>query len=516
MPSLQQLPYDLVLNIVYHLDFHDIQCLKLTCKPLHYLVVTRPVYRHLAVELLRRCRALPLTGFQRLSDLSTAQLIRLVNKAQLLEHGWLTRTPQPALSAYFAPDRDGTPTSTTVSSDGTMSTTHDDNAMTSQNNGWYKIVSTPPHEKVDWLSPITASFTLCATKGGRVILWDILRDCALAEWHAGERWELWKCRVEFERRTVYFTMARHLGGSRDDHEMEFKIMQIQFPESAQTGVNTHLDVAPTFSHIRTFMTSGIVMNIFLLDPILRLLSGFVLMWNSTTIGLFVLLDWDKDEYVFIDTMIQCGNEDNWSCIFHDDEIIIHSEGANGAAQYFYPLSLLREHVSKSQGLEDTAPRLSRMLSPPRAKSRRFTFPRLPPTHYRSPFRSAASYTHIPVVMAPLPIISNISGSHQISQVIMTPTILPNLPPAILQGNGMLPPAALDGYTIPRRPSEHDIEMPNPFKYPDWYPESAHFVRQWWPTLPAIPRLSCTVILFACTKHAMARGPGDACSPRFLA
>jgi hypothetical protein len=28
-----------------------------------------------------------------------------------------------------------------------------------------------------------------------------------------EKWELWKCRVEFEERIVYFTMARILKGS---------------------------------------------------------------------------------------------------------------------------------------------------------------------------------------------------------------------------------------------------------------------------------------------------------------
>jgi hypothetical protein len=38
--------------------------------------------------------------------------------------------------------------------------------------------------------------------------------------------------------------------------------------------------------------------------------------------------------------------------------------------------------------------------------------------------------------------------------------------------------------------------PNPYPFPPWYPESAHFVRQWWPTLPNIPRVSCTVVLLA--------------------
>ena len=38
--------------------------------------------------------------------------------------------------------------------------------------------------------------------------------------------------------------------------------------------------------------------------------------------------------------------------------------------------------------------------------------------------------------------------------------------------------------------------PSPFFTHTWYPESAHFVRQWWPTIPSVPRLSCTVFLLA--------------------
>lgn len=40
------------------------------------------------------------------------------------------------------------------------------------------------------------------------------------------------------------------------------------------------------------------------------------------------------------------------------------------------------------------------------------------------------------------------------------------------------------------------DKPSPFFTHTWYPESAHFVRQWWPTLPSVPRLSCTVFLLA--------------------
>jgi len=125
----------------------------------------------------------------RTSDLSTDQLVEVVNRAAQLERGWLVRTPRPALNA-FAPEGKETPNRTTES------------------NYWYKVVGTPPGEEVDWLSPITASYTLCATKSGKVVCWDVHRDVGISEWNPGERWELWKCRVEFEQRIVYFTMAK--------------------------------------------------------------------------------------------------------------------------------------------------------------------------------------------------------------------------------------------------------------------------------------------------------------------
>lgn len=47
------------------------------------------------------------------------------------------------------------------------------------------------------------------------------------------------------------------------------------------------------------------MNVFLLDPSERLLSAFIWVSASNTIGLYTLPDWDKNEYVFIDTGIEC-------------------------------------------------------------------------------------------------------------------------------------------------------------------------------------------------------------------
>lgn len=51
-------------------------------------------------------------------------------------------------------------------------------------------------------------------------------------------------------------------------------------------------------------------------------------------------------------------------------------------------------------------------------------------------------------------------------------------------------------TKPFRFPDFPEDKPSPFFTISWYPESAHFVRQWWPTLPSVPRLSCTVFLLA--------------------
>jgi hypothetical protein len=78
------------------------------------------------------------------------------------------------------------------------------------------------------------------------------------------------------------------------------------------------------------------MNVFLLDPPGRLLACFVWVSNPNSIGLYTLLDWDTQEYVFIDTGIECVSHaliylcavfayfkpisqlpsSNWSCILY--------------------------------------------------------------------------------------------------------------------------------------------------------------------------------------------------------
>ncbi|KZT03901.1 uncharacterized protein LAESUDRAFT_683058 [Laetiporus sulphureus 93-53] len=433
--GLHSLPYDLLLNIAQYLDFREIYAVQLTCKALHDFANSRPVYRNLAVSLLQRCRPLPLSGFQRLSDLTTEQLVCAVTKAIRLEQAWQTRAPRPSRASTAAHQAYANP----------YAVPPDD-----WERSWYRVIRAPPGEEVDWLSPITSSYSLCATKTGKVVCWDVQRDVCLAEWDPHERWELWKCRVEFDVRTVFFTMAKVLRRPYDDRLMEFVLMQLKFPEADGGGDAEELPT-PEFSRLAMFKTIGVVMNVFLLDPPTRLLSAFVWMSSSNTIGLYALLDWEKKEYVFIDTGIEYSVLSNWSCILYNQDIVIHSEDSDHAHQYFYPISVLRQYCRALPTDPFSVPSISTRLSPHVSMTSGFIFPAQP---LDSSLSEAAA------------------ENGEETQVVQ----------------------AVDN-TRPHT-SGTSSQNPNPFPYSEWYPESAHFVRQWWPTLSSIPRLSCTVVLLA--------------------
>ncbi|KXN86023.1 hypothetical protein AN958_10580 [Leucoagaricus sp. SymC.cos] len=562
--GLSTLPYDLLLNITFFLNLKDIHALHLTCKTLNDFTTTRPVYRKLATDLLRKCRALPLKGFQRLTDLTTQQLIRSVNQTARYDNAWRRRAPRPIsrLTSLYgtAHYMDGPSNSAAV----TQSSSHPTRT-------WYKVVSAPPDEEVDWLSPITSSYTLCATKSGKVVCWDVQSDSCLAEWNPGERWELWKCRVEFDERTVYFTMAKILDASQDDSRiMEFVLMRLTFsdPPSGENSAEQ-----PIFSRVTEFRTMGVVMNIFLLDPSERLLSAFVWVASSNTIGLYALLDWKRPEYTFIDTGIEYAVSANWSCILYDEHIVIHCEEPESAHQHFYPFSLLRAHSAYLPS-RLSHPKIIGRVPPARTLTKKFVFPRIT---YREPSTGSApngeedmmwlsalsphmvlllpSMSPTQVIgaahLAPIPsnaatagatpppgvslaASSSSSGGTNNAMVVSPGSQTTPLPPSSSQpiglstpsstsesgsGSGSIPtPGAplLPHASLPPQPSitpgsipfiqyphfnphthsPPQVPLPNPFPFPTWYPESAHFVRQWWPSLPGIPRVSCTVVLLA--------------------
>lgn len=306
---------------------------------------------------------------------------------------------------------------------------------------WFRIIDSPPNEEVDWLSPITSKYTLCATKSGKVVCWDISSNSQLSSWEPEEKWELWKCRVEFDERMVYFTMARITNDEEeDDRLMEFILMGLHFPAD---------DRPPEFMQIARFSTMGLVINVFLLDPSARILAAFVYNLDTETICLYLIPDWEKREYVLINTGIACPPSSNWSCIIDGGDVVIHCEESARAIQYFYPVRLLKSYMQQMSSDATVIPAVSARLSPVKILEKQFLSP---PCLYRVSPASALEETQ-----------------------------------------------------------ERVEEDSDPYPAAHWYPESAHFVRQWWPTVPGIPRMSCTVVLLAhhevdtqCDKYVLAQ------------
>lgn len=179
---------------------------------------------------------------------------------------------------------------------------------------------------------------------------------------------------------------------------------------------------------------------------------------------------------------------NWSCILYEKNIVIHCEESDEAFQHFYPISLLQTQ-NNIQKLKNSVPVVSGVVSPTKTLTRRFLFPLAPrvPEHEAGVGGDAGGHHghhHLYADPATNGIIINdttdgTASDAQASSSASTSTLtlrdVPSTPP---------PP-------IPEEPVN-----PNPFPFPTWYPESAHFVRQWWPSLPGISRVSCTVVLLA--------------------
>ncbi len=171
---------------------------------------------------------------------------------------------------------------------------------------------------------------------------------------------------------------------------------------------------------------------------------------------------------------------NWSCILYKEQIVIHSEESDVAHQYFYPISVLQRHARPSSPSPSFVPSISERLPPITTMTASFIFP--PQTRVHTPASvsvaeedPADADANIVDLVAPVPdgaLNGDANGD--------------------ANGNGN---ENGDGNT---EDGDDNVSVSdgNPFPYPPWYPESAHFVRQWWPTLSSVPRLSCTVVLLA--------------------
>jgi hypothetical protein len=190
---------------------------------------------------------------------------------------------------------------------------------------------------------------------------------------------------------------------------------------------------------------------------------------------------------------------NWSCILFQQHIVIHCEESDAAFQHFYPLSLLRQY-STTLTSKSSTPAISRRLTPFRTLTKKFRFPSIPDTDTESEPDLDGQTLHEngddDIINPSIPILNGAGPSNQV------PTTLPSSsasPSAISTYSSISTPTSSSGSSVivvPPLPPTIPLININPHPFPPWYPESAHFVRQWWPTLPNIPRVSCTVVLLA--------------------
>lgn len=86
------------------------------------------------------------------------------------------------------------------------------------------------------------------------------------------------------------------------------VMRLDLPE--KDG-----DSKPIFSTLSSFTVPEQVMNVFMLDATQRLLAAFVYIPETERIGLYCMLDWDRAEFVFINTCIPCVRSHSYlNCI----------------------------------------------------------------------------------------------------------------------------------------------------------------------------------------------------------
>jgi len=138
------------------------------------------------------------------------------------------------------------------------------------------------------------------------------------EYPAGSDWEIWKCRVEFDERTVYFALAKKF---EPKYVLSFsipiviitaiaisvgsdcQIMVLNFPEEVSGGASNE----PYFKKVTSFNFPGFVLGVFLLNPLKRFLSAYIYLENGH-LGLYVIMDWDDLAFTFLDTGIAYLND----------------------------------------------------------------------------------------------------------------------------------------------------------------------------------------------------------------
>ncbi|KIY63342.1 hypothetical protein CYLTODRAFT_414086 [Cylindrobasidium torrendii FP15055 ss-10] len=353
-PRLDQLPYDVFLAITFFLDIPDVYNISLTCKGLRGFINTKPIFRIQAAKLLAHCRPLPLKGFNQISDLSRPELAAAVTRTHRTFTALQTRGPRPLK---------GVLSRRALSRCSFLDATEPEAAVGVRS--WYRTLRLPMENEdyIDWFSTITSKYVLCSTKKGTLYCQNIETSRLDGAWTLGYEWELWKCKVDLERRRSIIIMADKVDYESDNYHtfnplVNWGIAEIQFPGPGDNSI-------PEFFEVARFATRGLTMNVFILDQTTRTIA-FLCMLNhhnaqhdmlAGTLGLLFIPDWEKPGHVYIDTGIDTNLNSGWTCVLlpaHKRLVLIHHEDAPQLTQYVYPLDLLKPYMSHSTGIPATS------------------------------------------------------------------------------------------------------------------------------------------------------------------
>lgn len=196
--------------------------------------------------------------------------------------------------------------------------------------------------------------------------------------------------------------------------------------------------------------------------------------------------------------------------------MIHCEESDAAFQHFYPLSLLESYTNTLLDA-DARPVICGRVAPARTLKKKFIFPLIPTqdidedidhvdlesdSDSEVDMGSSALNTlrhEANTALQQLQASIGLHNHHDHEDIATGPSSSQLTSSTSSSSSSTLSSssgASSSSSTSSMVVSAAAPANPNPYPFPPWYPESAHFVRQWWPSLSNIPRVSCTVVLLA--------------------
>ncbi|CAE6341942.1 unnamed protein product [Rhizoctonia solani] len=294
--GLDQLPYDLLLNIVKYLSVKDIIILRRTCQSLLQFTKTRSVWTCLARSVQSR-RALPLPIWRSLESLTAQELEDAVSHAARIEANFLkeTPTPRPIFQVLDAGHRWG---------------------------------------QISWLGQIPGGrYIVIFFRNGVLSVWDVA-----PEMHACVAWTqthlhhyTHTCEVLQEEQAVLIGLATGAHDLNQEEYGQFSVFKLDFPP-------LHHDVS--ISQVLDMRIDIPITGLFLA----RGLAGVVGPFREGTAALQIY-DWKTRQGILLDTGIKLETDCDLDVIAFPEEIVLYAEDSEISMLHTYAVENIHRMLS---------------------------------------------------------------------------------------------------------------------------------------------------------------------------